>query len=182
MDYKLFVDQFLKYPKEIGTFTTSSKFLARQMTRVIGDSLNVVEFGSGTGAVTAQILKVLRPDGKLTCFEANTAFCDALRKIKDRRITIINDSCENAPKYADCTDCIISSIPLANMTRHQRQHILTIAAGAKKFVQLQYMPLLTKEIKHYFTNVDLQFIALNIPPAFIYVCDNIQTRPALLHR
>ena len=174
MDYKLFVRQFLKHPKEIGAFTTSSKFLARQMARVIGDSTNVIEFGSGTGAVTAHILKVLRPDGKLTCFELNPAFCHTLRKINDSRISVINDSCENVSKYADHTDCIISSVPLAIMNAHQRNNVLTIAGGAKKFVQLQYMPLLTKEIKLHFTNVDLRFIPLNFPPAFLYVCDNIK--------
>lgn len=173
MNYKLFIDQFLKYPKEIGTFTTSSKFLACQMTRVIGDSINVVEFGSGTGAVTFHILKVLRPDGKLTCFDPNPAFCNTLRKINDSRISIINDSCENALKYADCTDCIISSIPLSIMEKHRRHHVLSIASTSKKFVQLQYIPLLTREIKRYFTNVDLQFTPLNFPPAFLYVCDNL---------
>jgi len=170
MDYKVFVNQFLKYPKEIGTFTTSSKFLAHQMARAIDDSIHVVEFGSGTGAISTEILKVLRPEGTLTCFELNPTFCRELKKIHDDRITIVNDLCENAPKYADCSQCIVSSVPLTIMSKQQRHLILQLAARSKKFIQLQYMPVLTKEIKQYFSDVDLKFIPLNIPPAFVYIC------------
>jgi phospholipid N-methyltransferase len=170
MDYKLFVHQFLKNPKEIGTFTTSSKFLAGKMAKAIGDSRNVVEFGSGTGAVTTEILRHMRPDGRLTCFEMQPRFCDALKKIDDPRITVICDVAENAEKYVECTDCIVSSVPLTIMTKEQREKILQLASKSRRFIQLQYMPVLTKEIKQYFERVDLQFVPLNLPPAFVYVC------------
>jgi phospholipid N-methyltransferase len=172
MEYRLFVHQFLKKPREIGTFTQSSKFLASKMANAIGDSLNVVEFGSGAGAVTLEILRHLPKNGKLTCFEMNPHFCGILRKIGDNRVTVINDIAENAEKYCDCSDCIVSSVPLTIMTKQQREKILGLSSKAKRFIQLQYMPVLTKEIKQYFEKVEMKFVPLNLPPAFVYVCNS----------
>jgi phospholipid N-methyltransferase len=172
MNNGLFVQQFLKRPKEIGTFTQSSKYLADKMARAIGSSRCVVEFGAGAGAITREILRYLPAKGKLTCFETNPDFCEALRKIGDDRLTIINDVAENADKYVNCIDCIVSSVPLAIMTKEQRERILVLSSKSKRFIQLQYMPVLTKELKQYFEEVETKFVPLNLPPAFIYICQS----------
>jgi phospholipid N-methyltransferase len=172
MNTGLFVNQFLKRPKEIGTFTQSSKFLAEKMARAICDSKRVVEFGAGAGAITYEILRFLPEHGSLTCFETNPHFCKELRKIKDSRLTVVNDVAENAEKYVDCSDCIISSVPLTVMTKEQREKILVLSSKARRFIQLQYMPVLTKEIKQYFEQVKTEFVPLNLPPAFVYICEN----------
>jgi phospholipid N-methyltransferase len=169
----LFVNQFFKRPKEIGTFTQSSKFLAEKMARAIGDSEGVVEFGAGAGAITREILRVLPPQGLLTCFDTNPLFCEMLRNdIKDERLTVINDIAENAEEYVDCSDCIVSSVPLAIMTKEQRERILVLSSRARRFIQLGYMPILTREIKQYFEQVETKFVPLNLPPAFVYICQS----------
>lgn len=172
MNNGLFFQQFFRRPKEIGTFTQSSKFLAGKMARAIGTSRCVVEFGAGAGAITREILRYLPADGKLTCFETNPDFCETLCKLGDDRLTVINDIAENAEIYVDCTDCIVSSVPLTIMTKEQRERILGLSSKAKKFIQLQYMPVLTKEIKQYFEQVETKFVPLNLPPAFIYICQS----------
>lgn len=42
-----FICEFLKYPKEVGTFTQSSKLLAKKIAQEINGSVEVVEFGPG---------------------------------------------------------------------------------------------------------------------------------------
>jgi phospholipid N-methyltransferase len=170
MNNGLFVNQFLKRPKEIGTFTQSSRFLAEMMAREIGSSECVVEFGAGGGAITREILRFLPKHGRLTCFETNSNFCDELRKIKDPRLVVINDVAENAEKYVACSDCIVSSVPLAIMTKEQREKILVLSSKARRFIQVGYIPILAKEIKQYFEEVETKFVPLNLPPAFVYVC------------
>ena len=52
-----FLREFFKHPKEVGTFTQSSKTLAQRIAQEIDGSTKIVEFGPGTGAVTTEILK-----------------------------------------------------------------------------------------------------------------------------
>ena len=172
MNNGLFVNQFFKRPKELGTFTQSSKFLAEKMARAIGGSENIIEFGAGAGAITREILKFMPANARLTCFELNPDFCEALRKIRDERLTVINDVAENAEMYVDCSDCIVSSVPLAIMTKEQRERILVLSSKARRFIQLGYVPILAKEIKQYFDQVETKFVALNLPPAFVYICQS----------
>jgi phospholipid N-methyltransferase len=172
MNNGLFVNQFFKRPKELGTFTQSSKFLAEKMARAIGGSESIVEFGAGPGAITREILRFMPEHGRLTCFETNPNFCEMLRKIRDSRLTIINDVAENAQEYVDCSDCIVSSVPLAIMSKEQREKILVLSSKARRFIQLGYIPILTKEIKQYFEQVETKFVPLNLPPAFVYICQS----------
>jgi len=73
-----FIYEFLKYPIQVGTFTQSSGVLAKKMAEQINGSAKVVEFGAGTGSVTAEILRRLPKNGQLTCFEINSKFCKCL--------------------------------------------------------------------------------------------------------
>jgi phospholipid N-methyltransferase len=167
-----FLSEFFLHPREIGAVTESSKFLARTMAKPSKDIKHVVEFGAGTGPVTTEILKILPEDGRLTCFEVNPKFCRKLEEIKDNRLKIINDGAENCSKYVDNLDCIISGLPLTVFTDIQREEILSITGSCKKYIQLQYTPVLGKKIKKQFKKVTTKFVPLNIPPAFVYVCSN----------
>ena len=71
MDSLRFARQFLRHPKQLGTVVQSGRTLARKMAEEVGDSVQVVEFGAGTGPVTREILKRLPENGRLTCFEIN---------------------------------------------------------------------------------------------------------------
>jgi len=165
-----FVYEFLKYPIQVGTFTASSKFLAKKMAEQIDGSVRVVEFGAGTGSVTAEILKRLPENGRLTCFEINPQFCKQLEKIDDSRLQIINDDAKNCEHYVDDLDCIVSGLPLTLFAKSKKERILAITSKSKRYIQLQYTPLLGKKMKHYFSDVKLKFVPQNFPPAFIYVC------------
>ena len=165
-----FVYEFIKYPIQVGAFTQSSKVLAKKMAEEINGSTKVVEFGAGTGSVTTEILKRLPENGRLTCFEINPQFCKQLEKIRDCRLKIINDDAKNYEYYVDSVDCIISGLPLTLFDKSKKERILAITSKSKRYIQLQYTPLLGKKMKHYFSDVKLKFVPQNLPPAFIYVC------------
>ncbi|OHB60769.1 MAG: hypothetical protein A2167_07130 [Planctomycetes bacterium RBG_13_46_10] len=170
MKYLRFVYEFLKYPKQVGTFTQSSKALAKKMAEQINGSPYIVEFGAGTGSVTKEILKRLPENGRLTCFEINPEFCRCLEKIRDSRLKVINDDARNCEHYVNNLDCIVSGLPLALFNKSKKQSILSITSKSKRYIQLQYTPFLGKKMKRYFSDVKLKFVSRNLPPAFIYVC------------
>ncbi len=165
-----FIFEFLKYPNQVGTFTQSSKALARKMAEEVNGSSKVVEFGAGTGSVTAEILKRLPENGQLTCFEINPEFCKHLERIGDSRLIVINDDASKCEQYVDGLDCIVSGLPLTLFDKSQKERILSITSKSKTYIQLQYTPLLSKKMKHYFSDVKLKFVPQNFPPAFVYVC------------
>jgi phospholipid N-methyltransferase len=172
MIYLHFVWQFFRHPTQVGTFTQSSKTLARKMAEQIDGSLEVVELGAGTGPVTTEILKRLPQNGRLTCFEINPKFCRDLERINDPRLKVINDDAGNCERYVDNLDCIVSGLPLAWFTESKQQEIFAITRKSKRYIQLQYTPLLGKKMRNYFSQVKLKFVPQNLPPAFIYVCKN----------
>jgi len=167
-----FIWQFLRHPTQVGTLTQSSRTLAEKMAEQIDGSSEVIEFGAGTGPVTQEILKRLPKNGRLTCFEINPKFCRDLERINDPRLKVINDDAGNCERYVDNLDCIVSGLPLVCFTESKQQEILAITSKSKKYIQLQYTPLLGKKMRAYFPQVELKFVPQNLPPAFIYVCKN----------
>lgn len=172
MRFIRFICEFMKYPREVGTFTQSSKSLAKKMAQEINDSLEVVEFGAGTGKVTSEILKQLPENGRLICFEINSEFCKCLEKIDDPRLKVINDDAGNCEHYVDDLDCVVSGLPLALLPKSETDRILDITSKSKRYIQLQYTPLLGRKMKRYFPEVKVKFVPQNLPPAFVYVCSS----------
>lgn len=165
-----FLCESIKHPIQVGTITQSTRYAAKKMAMHLDGSKKVIEFGPGVGNVTRQILKRLPKNGQLTCFEINPNFCDSLRAIKDRRLTVVNDDASNFEQYVDDVDCIISVLPLNLLKKSQRDKIIAKSGKCKMFIQLQYTPFLANEMKRYFKDVKIEFAPLNLPPAFIYIC------------
>jgi phospholipid N-methyltransferase len=150
----------------------SSPFLAKKMAQQINGATNVVEFGSGTGSVTTEILRHLPENGRLTCFEINSHFCTHLKTIKDSRLRVINDDVQNCDQYVNQFDCILSCLPLGAFDRSKREQILALSSKSKTYIQFQYTPFLRPKLRRYFRDIEIKFVPLNIPPAFVYVSKN----------
>jgi len=176
MESMRFARQFLRHPKQLGTMLQSGKVLSRRMAREVAGASQVVEFGAGTGPVTREILKHLPASGRLTCFEINPELCRCLEAIGDPRLDVVNDDAENCERYVKYPDCVISELPLALFSRSAKERILSFASRSGRYVQLQYTPALSKELKRYFSDVQLKFVPRNIPPAFFYVCHDPRGR------
>ena len=178
-----FIKESLKNLKEVGTLLPSSKFVASKMIDPINfeKDILILEFGSGTGAITKEIIKKMTTRSKLICFETNESFQKELKHNFDGKITLINDSAENMKLHLNKhritkVDYIISSIPLLILQKKTTNNILLTASEIlgrnKKFVQLQYSKIMDKRLEKNFNKIDEKFTPKNYIPAFIYTCYN----------
>ena len=179
----LFFKTFLKYPKEIGSITPSSKFLIHELLKNINfkNATCIVEYGPGTGCITLEILKKARKDAKIFCFEINKKLYTYLKEnIKDERLIIFNDSAENIRKHLkkykiSKVDYVISGMPFSTIPKNKKHLIIqetksTLKTNGK-FVIYQFLNNFRKYLYGYFPNISTRWIPLNIPPVFVYVCE-----------
>lgn len=182
MSKKKFITEVLKSTGTIGALSPSSSFLAKKMLEPIhfDTAKCIVEFGPGTGVFTHKLLEKMNPDAILLVFEINPAFIEELKNIKDTRLIVINDSAEKIQEYLkkhqqQSADYIISSLPFAMIPDEVVHAILTNSDTALskegKYIQFQYSLNAKKKLESYFSRVTLDFTLLNLPPAFIYVCE-----------
>lgn len=182
-DSLLFFSAFLKHPKEIGSVMPSSKFLVNKLLEGVdfGNAKCIVEFGPGTGCITAEILKRARKDCNVLCFEINEDMHNYLKNnLKDKRLTLVNDSAENIKKHVkklniEKVDYVVSGLPFSNLSDRKKCVIIKETKNTLrdngKFVIYQFVSSIKKVLAYYFSTVYTKFIPLNIPPVFIYVCE-----------
>jgi len=171
-----FFRESVKNLKTVGTITRSSDYLCKRMIKHVDfeSARIIVELGAGDGVITKHILRSMSENAKLIVFEVNSSFCDELRKIEDNRLLVVEDSAENMEKYVgNKVDFFVSAIPFVMLPKELTHSILNICknvlASRGKFIQVHYS-LVTKSIyKKIFGNVKVNFVPLNVPPAFVLV-------------
>ena len=180
---KTFFQRFWREKKMVGAISPSSSFLTNKMLENIDfHSAKVfIEIGPGTGVFTKKMLSRMNPESVFLVFELNQEFHQELQtKIADKRVVFINDSAEKLEDYLvqfniPKVDVIISSLPLSNFYQRFTLKILRTFKDclneSGKFIQFQYSLKQKKELNHVFSNVNISFTLLNIPPAFIYTCN-----------
>ena len=94
-------------------------------------------------------------------------------------MTLLNQSAEKVLEELkklslDKVDYIISSIPLVVIPAPIMNRILLAARDSLKdggkFIQFQYSLTTQKKLKKLFSDVEVDFTPLNLPPAFVYIC------------
>jgi phospholipid N-methyltransferase len=184
MDGLNFLKESIKTMRTTGAIARSSKFLCREMLKPIAfdKAKVVVELGAGDGVMTYQILDKLRPDARLFCFEINPQFCEILRGIKDERFVLIEDSAEHLVEYLKKygyaeADYIISAIPYVMLPDTLSNKIVKLCHKVLKknglYIQFHYSTFIQKMYKRIFGNVKINFVALNMPPAFVMICEKL---------
>ena len=178
-----FFKEAVKNFKTSGTIIPSSRFLVKRILNSINftNSKLIVEFGSGNGIITKEILKKIEPSTTLICFEINEVFYNDLKKIKHKQLIVLNASAENIQEEIEKfgfkqVDNFISSLPLTMLPKEVSQRIIEnsydVLNDKGLFVQFQYSTQFLKQFKAVFNRkVRLDFEPLNIPPAFLYVCE-----------
>ncbi|MEM9919056.1 MAG: methyltransferase domain-containing protein [Bacteroidota bacterium] len=176
-----FFKESLKNIKTVGTFTRSSKFVCKAMVKPVDfeNAKVIVELGAGDGVITKHILQRMRKDATLLSFEVNAAFCEQMRsEIKDKRLHVIEDSAENLGQHLERlglsqADYVISAIPFVSLPDDLSYRIVRECHRFMKkdglYVQIHYSLLMRKMYQTVFGNVDIDWVPLNIPPAFILV-------------
>lgn len=177
-----FLRESFRNLKTTGSVARSSRFLCRRIARkIMPDQANiVVELGPGDGAITRYILDRLHPNARMLVFEVNDVFIEKLRQsVDDPRITFIHDSAEHIADHLtergiETVDYFISGIPFMMLPDSLAAHITSechrLLRTGGQFIQFHYSPHLVQFYKRIFGNADVDFIPLNIPPAFVISC------------
>ena len=107
---KLFIKEFIKKPREIGSIIPSSRHLAKQMSNVVKTlpRVDLLQIGAGTGIIT-QFL----PKENLTVIEINESLATQLSN-KFSEIKIINDCGVKFLTQKNSEFGCIITIPLIN--------------------------------------------------------------------
>jgi len=182
----IFLGTFLKNPKEIGSITPSSKFLKKSMLKNVDfdKAKYIVEYGSGTGIFTKEILKNARKDSVVLGFEINKKFYRYLKNnLKDPRLIIINDSAENIKKYLGLynisrIDYVLSSLPFSHLPSRKTDRIIRVTKEiliqSGKLILYRHLHAYSnnfnRHLKNYFSNISTNLVLLNIPPSFVCIC------------
>jgi phospholipid N-methyltransferase len=180
-DWWLMMKKFWQKGTSIASFAPSSRFMARSVIGGIDfDSARcIVELGAGTGPITAELVKRLRPQTKLLVIELDPDLCSRL-KAKFPQVDVVQgDACQFDKLLAERglhqVDHVCSGLPLPSFPSSLRDSILATSARmlapGGTFRQLTVMPLIYYRMYcRYFDDVRFRFVPLNLPPGGVYVC------------
>ncbi len=176
-----FLKESLKNLKTVGSVARSSSFLCKAMIDPIDFSKNqvIVELGPGDGVITEYILERMTDDSTLIAIEVNETFCEKLKQINDKRFFVVNQSAEHLDEilkhhgYKEC-DAIVSAVPFVVLPDDLTDKILAkchlVLSQKGLFIQYHYSLFLKKMYNKIFSNIETDFIPINIPPAFVFIC------------
>jgi phospholipid N-methyltransferase len=183
-DWWLMLKAFLTKGRSIASFAPSSRFMARKIIDGIDwdSAKTIIELGAGTGPITAELVKKVRPETKVIVIELDPSLCGRLQD-RFRDVPNVEVIQGDASKFGDLlaergiphVDHVLSGLPLPSFPRELRAAILataarTIAPGGT-FRQLTVMPLVYyKMYRQYFEDVRFRFVPFNLPPGGVYVC------------
>lgn len=166
----------------LGSVVPSSRYLVKRMLRPIDWERAdvVVEYGPGVGTCTTEILRRLRPDGRLLAFETHGGFVRHLEEsIRDPRLEVIHGSAENvqgalAERDLAGADYVLSGVPFSLMPDEVRDAILVrtrdlLRPGGAMLVY-QFSPTIAIHLNRVFEDVDWGFEPRNFPPAVVFRC------------
>jgi phospholipid N-methyltransferase len=178
----LFARNFFKHPRMLGSIIPSSRFLVDDLMRQVDwrRARVVVEYGPGVGNITAEVLKRLRPDGRMVVFETNDDFVEFLRaSIPDGRLTVVHGSAADVGRVLrdlglPHADCVISGIPFSTMSEPLREDIVAathdVLHPGGRFLVYQFSREVLPYLQRAFREVRQAFEPLNILPARLYYC------------
>ena len=138
-EHRVFLQQFWKQYRTTGSIWPSGRSLAKSLARFVRDGegapdqpRRLLEVGPGTGSVTAEIIRAMRPNDRLELVELNDDFVAHLRNrfANDPTFMAVANRSEihHAPVErlsADhAYDVIVSGLPLNNFEVAEVENIL----------------------------------------------------------
>jgi phospholipid N-methyltransferase len=181
--------QFRRTPLSIGAIVPSSDALAQTMVGPIdfAKARTVVEFGPGTGVMTAAILKHIGPDTKYVGIEINETFHRTLT-VRFPTLQFFNRGAQDvrdilAGLGLESCDAIVCGLPWASLPIELQGRIMSsiiqVLRPGGVFVTFAYLSglllpaagMLRRRLKAEFARVETtKIVWANVPPAFAYVC------------
>ena len=179
MDRFEFFKRFLFSPGTIGSITPSSSFLTEKMVKPseVCVCRNIIELGAGTGVFTKSLMKLKSSACKLYLFEKDAKLASVLQN-KFPDVKLFSDAAKitELRKKGEIgqVDLIISGLPFTSLPGKIRNEILAgvfdVLKPGGKFITFQYSLHMLKELEKTYDLINVEFVLLNIPPAFIYRC------------
>jgi phospholipid N-methyltransferase len=179
----LFLQDFLKRPREVGSIIPSSRFLERRIVRCaeLREASTVVELGPGTGGTTRAVLRAMRPDAQLLVIEINRRFARMIgNSVDDSRLLVHWGSAANISEILEerafgAPDVVLSGIPFSTMPRDAGIEILqavhdSLAPGGR-FVAYQVRDRVETLGRKVFGRAKIQTELLNVPPMRVFCWD-----------
>ncbi|MBE1553939.1 class I SAM-dependent methyltransferase [Sporosarcina limicola] len=180
-----FLKEYIKHPRNTGAVAASTPRLARGMVSGIDfdTATCIVEIGPGMGSFTREIMKRKKPNTFLLLIEINEVFYTILKKqYKDNpSVQVVNGSAENIEKYLlasnfNAIDYCISGLPFASLPKEVSTKILNsvmeLLKPNGKFVTFQYSLVKLSFIKKHFSEISVEKVWFNLPPAYVLSCSN----------
>ncbi len=187
LEKRLFIKNVFSHPLRTASLLPSS----RRLSKLIVDEADVhkagvvVEFGSGTGAITEKILKNINSSASLIAMEINPDFAESIKKRFPQAVVFnrcAGDTleCLESMGISKC-DRIVSGLPWAVFGDEFQKKLLAAARDALTsdgvFVSFAYAPVhmlpggrnFRKNLESTFGKVEKTKIEwFNLPPAFVY--------------
>ena len=187
-DRVVFLQQFLKHPRQVGSIIPSSRYMERRVVALadIASARTIVELGTGTGGITRAMLRAMAPDAKLVGIEINPRFQQLLTRIQDARLIPHFGSAEQLAEILrehqlPAPDAIVSGIPFSTMTPQLGSRILAaiadVLAPGGRFVAYQVSSQVAKLAQPVLGKPQRQVEFLNIPPMRLYRWDRAAEMP-----
>ena len=183
-DQMLFIKKFVTEPRTIGSVTPSSPQLVDSMLQNADWAKlgAVAELGAGTGVMTRAIIERKAKECELLVFEIE----EELRKnLEDETGLEIYADARTLPEVMaargiDKTGLIVSSLPFTVLPREVTKSVMDgvtrSLAPDGSFVAFQYSLHMKGTLEKLFDKVDVRFVMMNIPPAFVYECRGVKER------
>lgn len=173
----IFIKYFFKSAKHTGAIAPSSHFLAQKIVSQskIKNARTIIELGPGTGAITKEIIRKKSKDSVLWTFEINPDFVSHLKKNYPEANHIQADISSlgeiTRKNNIGKIDAIISGIPFASLGKYDCEKMLTEINGVMdettRFVLFTYTPIKFKSFFFCFEKIDISYVPLNLPPAYV---------------
>lgn len=188
-DSRKFLLEFRRSPRSIGAIMPSSSALAETIVAPIDfeKASVIIEFGPGTGVMTAAIARKLFQHTRYIGVEINETFCKLLRK-RFPSLSFFNKSAEDVVDILgslniEHADAVICGIPWAALPSGLQTRILDSTSEILNpggvfvtfaYVQGLFLPgarALRRALKARFSTVKTtRVVWANLPPAFAYIC------------
>lgn len=176
-----FTKKILKSPLATGAIAPSSRALGEALMTVDAHQYkvkNLVEVGSGTGAITRVISEFIPEQTKVTLMELDPEFCEELKKMFPDYAVIEGDAALIGTHIKDPIDFLVCSIPWTLIPRKKRHELLKAFKQALHpehgvmvtFVYAHMMALptygeLMEDFGQYFKLTKEKIVFGNLPPA-----------------
>ncbi len=190
--------EMLHFVQATGQIVPSSLCLASAMVDPLihTQAKQVVEFGPGTGVMTRELLTRLPADARLLSFEINPRFVKRLQHtLPDPRLRVIEASAETMDEvFRDegwsRVDGVVSSLGVTLMPDALKdsifQRLMPYLDHHSILTQFQYLNTLRMSdgtiqlydtgafLGQFFHSVTRQIVWLNLPPASVYICQDVK--------